>query len=128
MDDFSGHFFGQFPNLVVLNLVVCNIYAEPLFCALLRPFALFCGLAFVLFCVHLRSFALICVFLQTTAITATAFGNCRFCPQKRDKNPETKSAKKTGGPKRKIREKSVLPRTGPNNGAEMMRRETIVIV
>ena len=51
----------EFPNLVVSNLVVCNFYAEALFCALLRPFALFCGLALALFCPHLRSFACFCV-------------------------------------------------------------------
>ena len=33
------------PNLVVLNLVARNFYAEALFCALLRPFALFCALS-----------------------------------------------------------------------------------
>ena len=32
----------------------------------------------------------------------------------RGKNPATKSAKKSGGPKIKIREKSVLPKTDPN--------------
>ena len=37
------------------NLVVCEFYAEALFCALLRSFALFCGLAFALSCAHLRS-------------------------------------------------------------------------
>ena len=51
----------EFPNLVVLNLVVCNFYAEALFCTLLRPLALFC--------VHLRlrSFALICALLRAFA-------------------------------------------------------------
>ena len=44
----------EFPNLVVSNLVVCNFCAEALFCTLLRPFALFCRLAFVLFCVRPR--------------------------------------------------------------------------
>ena len=43
-----NHKYWEFPNLVVSNLVVCDFYA------LLRPFALFCGLAFALFCVHLR--------------------------------------------------------------------------
>ena len=69
----------EFPNLVVLNLVVCNFYADALFCALWRSFAPFCALcahlrsfAFALFCAHLRSFARLCVFLQTTA-----FGKCR---------------------------------------------------
>ena len=42
-----------------------------LFSALLRSFALFCGLAFALFCTHLPSFALICVFLRTTAFRTT---------------------------------------------------------
>ena len=43
------------------------------------PFALFCALAFALVCAHLPSFALICVFLRTTALRTTAFGNCRLC-------------------------------------------------
>ena len=47
-------------------------------CALLRPFAFFCRLAFGLFCAHLRSFARICVFLRPTAFRMTAFGNCRI--------------------------------------------------
>ena len=34
----------EFPNLAVLKLVVCSFYVEALFCALLRPFALFCTL------------------------------------------------------------------------------------
>ena len=34
----------EFPNLAVLNLAVCNFYAEALFCALLRSFAPFCAL------------------------------------------------------------------------------------
>ena len=44
--------------------------------ALLRPFALFCGLAFALF---LCSFERICAHLRVsaTAFTTTAFGNCR---------------------------------------------------
>ena len=46
-----------YPNLVVSNPVVFNFYAEALFCALLRPFELFCALAFPLFCAHLRTFA-----------------------------------------------------------------------
>ena len=49
----------EFPKLVVLNLTVCNFYAEALFCA--RSFALFCGLAFALICALLRSFARFCV-------------------------------------------------------------------
>ena len=40
--------------------VVCNFYAEALFCALLHCFALFCGLAFVLFCALLCAFACFC--------------------------------------------------------------------
>ena len=58
-------------------LVVCNSYAEALFCALLRPFVLFCGLVFALFCAHLRSFELVCVFLRPIVFRTTAFGNCR---------------------------------------------------
>ena len=49
--------FWEFSTLKVVNLVVCNFYAEALFCALLCPFGLFCALAFPLFCGHLRSFA-----------------------------------------------------------------------
>ena len=47
-------------------------------CALLRSFALFCGLAFALFCAQLLlcSFALNCMFLRPTASRTTAFGNC----------------------------------------------------
>ena len=81
------HFFWEFQNLVVSNQVVCNFFSETLFCALLRPFALFCGLAFALFCglafalfALICSFARICVFLRPTAFRATAFGNCRFLP------------------------------------------------
>ena len=54
-------------RLVVSNLVVCNLYAEVLFCALLQTCV----------CALLRSFARICVFLQTTAFRTTAFGNSR---------------------------------------------------
>ena len=36
-------------SLVLMNPVISNFYAEALFCLLLRPFALFCGLAFALF-------------------------------------------------------------------------------
>ena len=50
----------------------------PLFYAILRSFALFCGLAFALFCAHLRSFVLLCVFLRMMAFRTTAFGNCRL--------------------------------------------------
>ena len=49
---------------VVSNLVVCNFYAEALFCALLRPFALFCALFADL---RLLSFALICAHLRVSA-------------------------------------------------------------
>ena len=42
------------------------------FCALLRPFALFLGLAFELFCEYVGSFALIYVFLHLTAFRTTA--------------------------------------------------------
>ena len=38
------------------NLVVCRFYAEAIFCAHARPFALFCRL-----CARLRSFACFCV-------------------------------------------------------------------
>ena len=82
------------PNLVVSNLVVWNFYTEALFCALLRPFALFAlfcaflcsftlfyGLAFALF---LRTFALFCALLRPTAFRTTAkFGNCRWTAQKK---------------------------------------------
>ena len=67
----------EFPNLVVSNLVVCNFYVEALFCALLRSFAFFCGLAVALFGSHLRSFAFFCMFLRPTAFRTTAFGKCR---------------------------------------------------
>ena len=52
-----GTVLGEFPNLVVSNLIVSNFNVEALFCALLRQFALFCGLAFALFCALLRSLA-----------------------------------------------------------------------
>ena len=47
---FDLNLLGEFHNLVVLNLVVFNFYAEALFalfvlfCALLRSFVLFCAL------------------------------------------------------------------------------------
>ena len=48
----------EFLSLVVSNLVVCNFYVEALFCALLRPFALFKFLPFAdLLCALLRGFA-----------------------------------------------------------------------
>ena len=47
----------EFPYLVVLNLVVCNFYAEALFCAHLHPFA----------DLRLSSFADICALLRTSA-------------------------------------------------------------
>ena len=50
----------QFLNLVVLNLVVCNFYAEALFGTLLRPLRSFADL-------HLRSFALFCSHLRVYA-------------------------------------------------------------
>ena len=49
------------------NLVVCNFYAETLFCALLKTYVL---RSFALIC---TLFARICVFLRPTA-----FGNCRM--------------------------------------------------
>ena len=60
--DVVGVFVLRVPfGVVVSNLVVCNSYfAEALWCALLRPFALICGLA------------LICVFLRPTAFRTTA--------------------------------------------------------
>ena len=51
------------PNPGSSILVVCNFYAEALFCALLRAFALFCGLAFAFF---LRSLALFCARLRSS--------------------------------------------------------------
>ena len=53
------------------NLVVRNFYAEALFYALWRSFALFFS------DLRLRSFVLICMFLRPTAFRTTAFGNCR---------------------------------------------------
>ena len=54
---FSGW---EFPNLVVLNLVVYSFDTFALFCALLRSFAPFCALLQTCVCALLRSFALIC--------------------------------------------------------------------
>ena len=49
------------PNPVASNLVVCKFfYAEALFCALLRFFALFRGLLFVLICALSHAFACFC--------------------------------------------------------------------
>ena len=45
-----------------------------------------------------------------------------FPTKMRRKNPATKSAKISGGPKIKIREKSVLPKSEPNKSAENERR------
>ena len=56
--DIQSRYSWEFPNLVVSNLAVCNFHAEALFCTLLRPFALFCGLASH---APLRSFACFCV-------------------------------------------------------------------
>ena len=50
----------QFPNLVVSNLVVCTLYAETLFCALLRSFADLRLRSFALICALLRAFACFC--------------------------------------------------------------------
>ena len=44
MPDVSVLINWKFPNLVVSNLVVYNFRFEALFCAHLRPFALFCAL------------------------------------------------------------------------------------
>ena len=77
----GGGALWEFPDLVVLNLVVCIFFAEALFfalfcCALFAPFgALFCALwrPFVLFrallrtCALLRSFALFCAHLRVSA-------------------------------------------------------------
>ena len=63
----------QFPNLVVLNLVVCNVYAY------LRSFALICADLLSFADLRLRSFARNCAllhtFLRPTAFRTTAFGN-----------------------------------------------------
>ena len=40
----------------------------------------------------------------------------------RRKNPARKSAKKSGGSKIKIREKSVLPKAGPNKSRERKKK------
>ena len=48
-------------------MVVCNFYAEALFCTLLRPFVPFCALL---------QTCVLCVFLRPTAFRTTAFGNC----------------------------------------------------
>ena len=56
--------------MVVSSLVVCNVYAEALFCALLRPFALFCALlqtCVCALCAELGSFALFCAHLRVSA-------------------------------------------------------------
>ena len=47
------------------------------FCAHLRPFALFCILAFALFCAHLSSFPRVWLSLRPTPFRTTAFGNFR---------------------------------------------------
>ena len=56
--------FGEFPNMFVSNLVVCNFCAEELFCSLLHPF---CALLRSFADLRLRSFALICVILRSFA-------------------------------------------------------------
>ena len=64
----------QFPNLVASNLVICNVFGETLFCALLRSFA---DLFF------LRSFALIRALLSLSAcdrIYNDRVGNFRAVP------------------------------------------------
>ena len=48
-------------------LVVCNLYADVLFCALLRPFALFCALLRTYVCSLLRTLALFCAHLRVSA-------------------------------------------------------------
>ena len=53
------------PNLVILNLIICECYAEALFCALLRPFAdLRLRSSADL---HLRCFALFCANFRLSA-------------------------------------------------------------
>ena len=64
----------EFPNLVVSSLVVCSLYVEVLFCALLRPFALICAHLRSFADLRLRSFAL---FLRPTVFRTTASGNFR---------------------------------------------------
>ena len=63
-----------------------------LFCALLRSFALVCGLTFALFCVNLRSFALICALLRAFA---------RFCIRPRLERPRLGNANSKTGPSRR---------------------------
>ena len=78
-------------------MVVCNFYAEALFCTLFA----FCVLLRSFVDLRLRSFALICsllphicVFLRPTAFRTTAFGNCRL------KEPRSDSKATSGvGPK-----------------------------
>ena len=65
------------PKPGCFNPGCCNFDVEVLFCALSRPFALFCVLLFAPFCAHLRSLARICAFLRLTAFRTTVFGNCR---------------------------------------------------
>ena len=61
----------EFLNLVVLSLVVCQFFSQKrsfaLLCTILRPFALFCGLAFALFSRVSCSFALFCAHLHVSA-------------------------------------------------------------
>ena len=79
----------EFPNLVVCNFYLGALFCAPLrplalffafllsfapFCALLRSFALSCRLTFVRFS---RSFALFCMFLFPTVLRTVAFGNFR---------------------------------------------------
>ena len=45
-----------------------------------------------------------------------------FSHKNEEKNPARKSAKKSGGSKRKIREKSVLPKAGPNRSLATFHR------
>ena len=57
----------KFPNLVVSNVVVCNFYAEVLFCAPLRPFTPFYALLHSCVYALLLSFALFCAHLRVSA-------------------------------------------------------------
>ena len=62
-----------------------QFYMEALFCALSRPFALFCGLAFALFFAYLRSLRVSASYpIQNDRIWALLTGNHKFRTLKRD--------------------------------------------
>ena len=72
------------------NLVISNLHAGSLFCALLHPFALLHPVA--LFC--RLTFALFCALLRLTAFRTTMFGSCRerlwqnsFCCSNKNQPP-----------------------------------------